>query len=309
MTRIFKKGSKTYFYNSMFFPSNVKDDVFILYSFVRKADNFVDAVPQQVEEFYQFKARYEQAMAGEPSGDVVIDSFVEMSYRKDFPKQWTDAFLHSMEMDITKDTYGNMAEVDTYIFGSAEVIGLYMSQILGLPEQTHPYAQYLGKAMQYINFIRDINEDLDLGRSYFPRHDYEQYGLTGLTPEEARANPEGFRAFVRKQIERYDEWQERAEEGFKYIPKRVLIPILNASEMYKWTADQIREDPFIVYQEKVKPSIPRILVTMGLNTLRSVAIEDLSGEVGGTMDDKGGLSGEVREWRPIGSCEVGCHLS
>jgi phytoene synthase len=227
---------------------------------------------------------------------------VELSHRKGFPRQWTDAFLHSMEMDITKSTYANMAEVDTYIFGSAEVIGLYMSQILGLPEHSHPYAQYLGKAMQYINFIRDIHEDLDLGRSYFPRHDYEQYGLTGLTPEEAHTNPEGFRAFVRKQIERYDEWQEKAEEGFKYIPKRALIPILNASEMYKWTADRIREDPFIVYRQKVKPSVPRILVTMGLNTFKSVTMEDLSGEVGG-------LTGEVSEWRPIGSCEIGCHLS
>ena len=308
-TRIFKKGSKTYFYNSLFFPSSVRDDVFTLYSFVREADNFVDAVPQQVEGFYRFKAMYERAMAGELSGDVVIDGFVELSRRKGFPRQWTDAFLRSMEMDITKDAYHNMAEVDTYIFGSAEVIGLYMSRILGLPEHTHPYAQYLGKAMQYINFIRDINEDLDLGRSYFPRHDYEQFGLTGLTPGEARATPEGFRAFVRKQIERYDEWQARAEEGFRYIPKRALIPILNASEMYKWTADRIREDPFVVYETKVKPSIPRILVTMGVNTLRSVAMEDLSGEDGGSSDDRGGQSGEVREWRPIGSCEIGCHLS
>jgi phytoene synthase len=62
MTRIFKKGSKTYFYNSLFFPNNVKDDVFILYSFVRKADDFVDAVPQQVEEFHQFRDQYERAM-------------------------------------------------------------------------------------------------------------------------------------------------------------------------------------------------------------------------------------------------------
>ncbi len=302
MTKIFKKGSKTYFYNSLFFRNAVKDDVFALYSFVRKADDFVDAVPQQTEEFYAFKDAYERALAGQPSGDVVIDSFVELSYRKGFPKQWTDAFLNSMEMDLTKDSYENMEEVDTYIFGSAEVIGLYMSQVLGLPESTHPYAQYLGKAMQYINFIRDINEDLGLGRSYFPRHDYEQFGLTGLTPEEARTNPEGFKGFVRKQIERYSEWQQKAEEGFKYIPKRELIPILNASEMYKWTADRIREDPFIIYRQKVKPSVPRILMTMGLNTLRSVTIEDLSGGVPG-------LSGEVQEWRPIGSCDIGCHLS
>jgi len=267
ISRIFKRGSKTYFYNSLFFPRRVKEDVFVLYSFVRRADDFVDAVPQQVEEFYDFKAKYKRAMAGESVGDVVIDSFVDLARRKSFDPGWTEAFLHSMEMDITKRTYTDMGEVDIYIYGSAEVIGLYMARILGLPKETYPYAMYLGKAMQYINFIRDINEDLELGRSYFPRHDFEAYGLRGLTPEDAAANPEGFRAFVRRQIERYDEWQRRAEEGLKMIPKRLRIPIKNASEMYKWTANRIRQDPFIVYERKVKPSVPRILMTLSLNSL------------------------------------------
>ena len=56
--RIFKNGSKTYYYSSFFFPPNVKEDVFKLYSFVRKADDYVDSVPQQKQEFYSFKARY-----------------------------------------------------------------------------------------------------------------------------------------------------------------------------------------------------------------------------------------------------------
>ena len=39
--KIFKQGSKTYFYSSIFFPASVKQDVFTLYAFVRKADDFV----------------------------------------------------------------------------------------------------------------------------------------------------------------------------------------------------------------------------------------------------------------------------
>ena len=54
----FKRGSKTYFYSSIFFSKEVRDDVFALYSFVRKADNFVDVVPQLKDEFYFFKNDY-----------------------------------------------------------------------------------------------------------------------------------------------------------------------------------------------------------------------------------------------------------
>jgi len=46
---IFKRGSKTYFYSTLFFPGDVRRDVFILYSFLRKADDYVDAIPQDTE--------------------------------------------------------------------------------------------------------------------------------------------------------------------------------------------------------------------------------------------------------------------
>ncbi len=264
---IFKRGSKTYFYNTLFFPRHVKEDVFVLYSFVRKADDFVDSVPQRADEFLAFKADYARAMDGATTGDVVIDSFAGLSRRKGFPVEWTDAFLRSMEMDLHKRNYADMGEVDEYIYGSAEVIGLFMSRILGLREEAYPYARSLGKAMQYINFIRDINEDLALGRTYFPRSDFERWGLDDLTPGEAAAKPEDFSAFVRAQIARYDEWQAGAEAGFALIPRRLRVPIRNASEMYKWTANRIRRDPHLVHRKKVKPSVPRIVATMGRSAL------------------------------------------
>lgn len=52
---IFKKGSRTYFYSTIFFPKTVKKDVFTLYSFLRKADDYVDSIPQDAESFYAFK--------------------------------------------------------------------------------------------------------------------------------------------------------------------------------------------------------------------------------------------------------------
>ena len=40
--KTFKTGSTTYFYSSIFFPEEIRNDVFVLYNFVRRADNFVD---------------------------------------------------------------------------------------------------------------------------------------------------------------------------------------------------------------------------------------------------------------------------
>jgi phytoene synthase len=267
---IFRKGSRTYFYSSLFFPMHIRREVFILYGFVRKTDNFVDVIPQDREGFYEFKKKYYEAKNGKDTGDVVIDSFVRLAERKGFEDEWVDAFLHSMELDLTKTRYETLDEVIEYIYGSAEVIGLMMAKVIGLPKEAYEHAKCLGRAMQYINFIRDIAEDLELGRVYFPQIDLRQHGLENLTYEHVKQHPEQFKQFLQTQLDRYCHWQEQAEEGYRFIPKRFLISIKTASEMYHWTAEQIAHHPFVVYEVKVKPMISKILLTVFSNLINTM---------------------------------------
>jgi len=196
-----------------------------------------------------------------------IDSFAGLLRRRGFDPAWITAFLDSMEMDLDKRRYQTMDELLEYIHDSAEVIGLMMARVMGLPDAALPAAQMLGRAMQYINFIRDIHEDLQFGRIYFPLETLQRYGLSTLDKEEIRNHPDGYVAFVKEQIHRYCTWQETAEKGFHYIRKRYLIPVKTASEMYKWTAHKIRHDPFVVYRTKVKPLVPYIVSTVLRNVL------------------------------------------
>lgn len=245
----------------------MKEDVFKLYSFVRTADDFVDTIPQQRDEFYKFKEEYRRSLNGEETGNLVIDGFREVMVKRELEPSWVDSFLGSMEADLYISSYETMESLRKYLHGSAEVIGLMMAKIMDLPVESFGSAMMLGRAMQFVNFIRDIDEDLWLGRNYFPKNDFITCNLDSLRPEDSRKNPDGFRRFVHKQLDMFYAWQMEAEKGFKYIPKRYLIPIKTASEMYKWTAKVIGDDPFIIYEKKVKPSIPRIVVTVGKNAV------------------------------------------
>ncbi len=267
--KTFKEGSKTYFNSSLFFPKEVRRDVFLLYGFVRTADNFVDAVPQDAAGFYSFRSRYEKARSESGlTNDPIIDSFLDVSRRKAFKDAWVDAFLDSMQADLSKNRYETLDEILRYIYGSAEVIGLFMANIMGLQAEAASAAASLGRSMQYINFIRDIAEDNSLGRTYLP---LQGSGLIDLKEETARAKPELFIAFIRDQAALYQKWQAEAESGFGWIPWRSRIPIMTASRMYNWTAKMIQRDPFIVFQKKVKPSKARILLDLCLNIFRSLA--------------------------------------
>ena len=267
--QIFKQGSTTYYNSTKLFPRNIRKDVATLYSFVRVADNYVDSVPQNVKGFNNFKAMYYSALKGEKVGYSVVTNFIKLSKRMNFDQQWVDAFLESMEMDTKKSTYENLDELNKYLYGSAEVIGLMMNRVMNIGEEADSSAQYLGKAMQFINFIRDIDEDLDLNRTYFPKDSMAKFELKGLTRGEARRKPEQFKAFIRSQITVYFEWQKKAELGLQYIPRRMRVAVKTASDMYLWTATKIYKNPFIVYDLQIKPKRHNVILN-GIKNFFSV---------------------------------------
>lgn len=279
---IFRSGSTTYFWSSKFFPKSIRDDIFKLYSFVRVTDDFVDAMPPDEKSFRHIQKRWRTlkkslakgvAKSSDSVSERVLANIAYIVHRYDCDPGWVDDFLRSMDMDLKGRKYDSLDDTLDYVYGSAEVVGLLMAKLLGLDKTKKAradvvkqvekdvmyYARMQGRAMQYINFIRDINEDYERGRCYFPKEDLVMFGLKDLSPHEAARKPAEFREFIEYQVGRYREWQREANKGFRYIPKRQRIAIRTAVDMYNWTARQLVDDPRLIYQKIIKPSRRRVL--------------------------------------------------
>lgn len=265
LKEIFSESSTSYYYSSLFFRDEVKNDVFKFYAYVRTADDFVDDEPQQPRKLEDFRDKTIENWDSGESGDKIVDYFLDIARENDFKREWVVAFLDSMAMDLDKKKYQNMEETLEYIHGSAEVIGLMMAKILDLPEDSHESAAMLGRSMQYCNFLRDVEEDYQLGRRYLPKREMEKFNLETIEPGEV--DEKKFKVFMEEQVEKYFEWQRQAEKGFKYIPYRERVPVILSSRLYKWTAKQIYSDPSVVYRKKVRPTKTRI----GVELMKSLA--------------------------------------
>jgi phytoene synthase len=259
---IFRENSTSYYYSSLLFSGRVREDVFKLYAFVRKADEFVDTQPQQPERLEDLRRETLENWNGS-SDDKIVEGFLDVASRNDFEKGWAEAFLDSMRMDTEKEEYETLEETLEYVYGSAEVVGYMVANILNLDEEAKKYASLLGRSMQYCNFIRDIDEDRELGRRYLPKHEMSKYDLNSLEPGEF--DEDKFRSFIRNELDRFFEWQEEAEKGFKYIPYRQRVPVILSSRLYKYTARRIQSEPMIVFEEKVRPSKPKIFQQLVLS--------------------------------------------
>jgi 15-cis-phytoene synthase len=262
-TRIFKNGSTTYYFSSKFFPRKVREDVADLYSFVRTADDYVDKKPAQTQKLLKLEQYYQESIKvksfdfrvkkNDSVDQRVVKNIIRVSRKYGFENEWVESFIASMKQDISPKTYETLSDSLDYVYGSADVIGLMMAKIMELPDESLKYAQMQGRAMQWINFARDVKEDNGLGRCYFPATEIKKFGIDSLDEQTALKNPDQFKKFIRFQIKRYYGWQTEANKGFKFIPRRLRIPLQTAVDMYAWTAEQIEKDPFIVFEKKVKP--------------------------------------------------------
>src|SRR5690349_10101047 len=148
---------KTYYLASLLLPAAKRPHVWALYGFARYADEFVDSLTDpDPDQLLAWGADFLDALSGgEPPADPVALAMLSTMRRWQIPRQHIEAFLESMQMDITITSYRTYADLEHYMYGSASVIGLQMLPILEpLVPTAGPRARVLGEAFQMTNFIR-----------------------------------------------------------------------------------------------------------------------------------------------------------
>lgn len=156
--------------------------VYSIYGFVRLADEIVDTFHEFDKKtlLESFKKDTYQAINKKISLNPILNAFQLVVNQYGIEKELIDAFLLSMEMDLSENEH-NQATYTKYIYGSAEVVGLMCLRVFvegngKLYEELKEPARSLGAAFQKVNFLRDIQSDYqERGRVYFPGIDFEHF--------------------------------------------------------------------------------------------------------------------------------------
>jgi len=176
--RIFRKYSWTYYYSTQMLPPDVRKRVWVLYAFFRLADEHVDnPVLEPAEQLRAFRDDVDFAWSRGTSREPVLRCFVRVARQHGIERPWVEAFLDSMEMDLTVSCYPRYSDLERYVYGSAEVVGLMMARVMRAPDAGLGHARLLGHAMQITNFLRDVAEDHARGRIYIPLEDLRRFGI------------------------------------------------------------------------------------------------------------------------------------
>ncbi|MBA4022895.1 MAG: phytoene synthase [Gordonia sp.] len=166
----------------------VRQDVCNIYALVRVADEVVDAPrpgqdgADRLVELDKLEQETYSAIETGSSANLVVHAFARSARRVGIDESLIAPFFDSMRTDLQR-TKHDFTSLATYIYGSAEVVGLMCLRAFvagernpsARYEELAPGARRLGAAFQKINFLRDFGDDSDgLGRQY----------LVGLRPDD-----------------------------------------------------------------------------------------------------------------------------
>lgn len=168
----------------------VRTHVRSIYALVRVADELVDD-PEQPWNLRRRAALVDdlhaetlRALDHGGSANLVVHAFALTAAEHGIGRELIDPFFDSMRADLAVQVHDDTS-LATYVYGSAEVVGLMCLRVFVNGSQQRyrelaPGARRLGAAFQKVNFLRDLRADQDvLGRTYFPGVD-----LTTFTDRE-----------------------------------------------------------------------------------------------------------------------------
>jgi len=256
---------KTYYLATLLLPAKKRPYVHALYGFARFADEIVDDLAstltpeEKALELKNWGATVIADLRKGESKDLIGMALVDTVNKFDIPLTYFEAFMKSMEMDLTVTRYKTYEDLMEYVYGSAVVIGLEMLPILGYKdERAIEAATALGTAFQLANFIRDIGEDIDRGRIYMPLDDLAKYGVSEAMLLKREMTPEITEA-IKYQISRVRALQAEAEAGIQYLDPISRPCIRAASELYCGIVDEVEANNYDVFSHRATTSTARRL--------------------------------------------------
>lgn len=263
--KMIQTGSSTFYQAFSMLPSPRREAVFVVYAFCRMIDNSVDEPERSPYTLGQLRQQFDQLEQAE--GHFIWPALRWLFQHFPVDKQPFYSQMDGQLRDLKQNRYDTMEELETYCYLVAGTVGEMLLPILH--DQPDPSIVksgiYLGKAMQIVNILRDVGEDLDRNRRYLPLDRMQRYGYREEEWASRQVNA-AFRELVDDLAETARHWLQKGLRNIDTYPASSAFCIEVAAYSYMAILDAIREQDYQVYQtraivsDQAKAAI-RILIT------------------------------------------------
>ena len=252
LSRFFKAHSSTFSFAARFFSPEQYRLVSHLYAFCRTTDDFadryaaewgVDIARQRLDDW---EKNVRRAYDGYPSGLRWLDDLMAQSARAGVPYTVISDLIAGVRSDLGEVNIASVEELNQYTYRVASVVGIWLCYLFGVRErEVLDRAAALGRAMQVTNILRDVGEDVRMGRVYLPgdlmlRH-YVSHSDLKAMESGTIAPTESYKAMLEDLMERAEADYSYAFRGLTAIPPSFARAAAVAAEVYRGIHQALRK--------------------------------------------------------------------
>jgi len=264
---IARSAAKNFYYGFLVLPRRKRNAISAVYAYMRRCDDIVDdntlSPNDRRNKLVEWLDKVHRALASQPTDDPVLLALADAQRCYQIPLGLLDQLAYGTAADLDRDPpqlgpfppliprYQTFEELRQYCYGVASVVGLVCIRIFGYSNPAaEPLAERCGIAFQLTNILRDIKEDVAMGRVYLPTEDLAEFGLSAASlayPDLARLRP-----LLEMETDRAREYYRAGEE---------LIPLVNEDSqpalwvlvtIYRQLLEKIALRQFDVFSERVQ---------------------------------------------------------
>ena len=252
-----RERARAFSFAARFLPRRVQSDVYTLYAFCRVVDDLVDDPPpswsrEQVRGQLVVWQRWLALSPLPPDGSALTAALADVLRRHEIPSRHLIDLIEGCKGDLDRPRFETFAQLERYCYQVGGTVGLTMCPILGVE---HPKgvacARDLGIAMQLTNVIRDVAEDVAMGRHYLPAAELRAYGCRQATPESGGDLP----GVIRFQCDRARSYYRGGLEGVRWIEPAARFAIQLAGTLYAAILDKVAQQRYDVYARRASTSL------------------------------------------------------
>lgn len=238
---IARTRARNFYYSFLLLPEEKRRAMCAVYAFMRICDDLSDEPGATLESLDAWRHDLQQALDGGQPAHEIWPALRDTVERYRIPPRYLHEMIDGVSSDLSPRHISTFDDLYRYCYHVASVVGLTIIHIYGFTDPRAPaLAEKCGVAFQLTNIIRDVREDRDLGRDYFPAEDRARF------PDE--------RTLIMHYAQRAQSLYEESRPLLGMVHRDARRSLWAIMEIYRRLLRRIEEAGYDVYKRRIRLS-------------------------------------------------------
>jgi phytoene synthase len=252
--RVARTQAKNFYVSFLLLAPEQRRAMCAIYAFMRYCDDLSDeaGVADRAGAIARWSDDLHAALAGQSLENPIWPAFTDAVARYRIPHSYFDDMIAGVRSDLAPRRIETFEELYRYCYHVASVVGLTVIHIFGFDSpRALELAEKCGVAFQLTNILRDVREDADHGRIYWPAEDLERFGVAPDDLRRSSVSP-ALRAMLEFEARRARAYYEESAALVNLIHARSRASLRALIGIYSRLLDRIVAADYDVLSRRVQ---------------------------------------------------------